>query len=123
MAAHHAFHLQGLFHSSVLLGTLFICNRCGLCGDSGQGSSIFCRTIVLCAVHVEQVQAQGVAYHAEAGKAHGSSTEHGVQRQAEGDEHACGQRDADDVVDERPEQVFVDVAQGSTAQADGGGHV
>ena len=74
-------------------------------------------------MHVEQVQAQGVAYHAEAGKAHGSSTEHGVQRQAEGDEHACGQRDADDVVDERPEQVFVDVAQGSAAQADGGGHV
>ena len=84
---------------------------------------MFGRVVTLCAVQVKQVQPQSVAHHAEAGKAHGSCAEHGVQRQPQGDKHTGCQRDADDVVDERPEQVFVDVAQGSAAQPDGGGHI
>ena len=124
VAAHHAFHLQGLFHSSVLLdGTLFILIHCGLREGSRQGSGVFGCTVVLGAVHIEQIQTQGIAHHAEAGKAHGGGTEHRVQGQAEGDEHTGRQRDADDVVDEGPEQIFVDVAQGNAAQADGGRHV
>ena len=75
------------------------------------------------AVQIEQVQSQGVAHDAEAGQAHGSSTEHGIQRQAEGDEQTSRQRDADDIVDERPEQVLVDVPQGGAAEADGRRHV
>ena len=84
---------------------------------------MFGRVVTLCAVQVKQVQSQGVTHHAEAGKAHGSCAEHGVQRQPQGDEHTGCQRNADDVIDKRPEQIFVDVAQGSTAQPDGGGHV
>ena len=120
--------MQGLFHGIVLLdngsrngfGSIF--SRCRLHGDSGQGGRLGF-AVVFGAVQVEQVQPQGIAHNTEAGKAHGRSPEHGVQGQAEGDEHTGSQRDADDVVDERPEQVFVDVAQGGAAQPDGGGHI
>ena len=128
VAAHHTFNMQGLFHGIVLLdngsrngfGSIF--SRCRLHGGSGQGGRLGF-AVVFGAVQVEQVQPQGIAHDTEAGKAHGRSPEHGVQGQAEGDEHTGGQRDADDVVDERPEQVFVDVAQGGAAQPNGGGHI
>ena len=122
MGAHHAFYGQGLFHSGLLLlNCIFL--RCGLHKGGGQGRDVFGRVVTLCAVQVKQVQSQGVAHHAEAGKAHGSCTEHGVQRQPQGNEHTGCQRNADDVIDERPEQVFMDVTQGSAAQPDGGGHI
>ena len=117
VGAHHAFYGQGLFHSGLLLlSCIFL--RCGLHKGSGQGRDVFGRVVTLCAVQVKQVQSQGVTHHAEAGKAHGSCAEHGVQRQPQGDEHTGCQRNADDVIDKRPEQVFVDVAQGSAAQPD-----
>ena len=122
VGAHHAFYGQGLFHNDLLLVSC-IFSRCGLHKGSGQGRDVFGRVVTFCAVQVKQVQSQGVAHHAEAGKAHGSCAEHGVQRQPQGNEHTGCQRNADDVIDKRPEQVFVDVAQGSAAQPDGGGHV
>ena len=74
-------------------------------------------------MQLAQVQPQGVGHHAEAGQAHGCSTELGVQGQAKGDEHTGCKGDADGVVEEGPEQVFVNVAQSGAAQANGGGHV
>ena len=125
VAAHHTFNMQSLFHGVILLDIGSIFNGCGLCGDSGQGRSLGFgkRVVVLGAVQVEQVQPQSVADDAEARQAHGGRAEHRVQRQTERDEHTSGQRDADDIINERPEQVFVDVAQGCAAQADGGGHI
>ena len=126
VAAHHAFNVQGLFHKTFLLdsgfrngfGRIFSLRLRG----SGQGGSLDL-VVVFGAVQVEQIQAQRVADDTEAGQAHRGGAEHGVQRQAEGDEHTGGQRDANDVVDEGPEQILVDVAQGGAAQADGGGHI
>ena len=68
---------------------------------------------------LEQIQPQGVGHHAEAGKAHGRGAEHGVQCQPQRDEHPGGQRNADGVVEKRPEEVFVNVAERRAAQADG----
>ena len=72
---------------------------------------------------LEQIQAQGVRDHAEARQAHGRRAEHGVERQAERDEHARRDGDADGVVEKRPEQVLVDVAQRRAAEPDGRRHV
>ena len=46
---------------------------------------------------VGEVQPQGVAHYAEAGQAHGRRAEHGVQGQAEGNEHTRSQRDAEQI--------------------------
>ncbi len=90
VAAHHAFHFQGLLHGIILrfdfgrFGVRFfvIFSRRLHRGSSGRSGFV----VVPGAVQIEQVQPQGVAHDAEAGQAHGSSTEHGVQGQAEGDE-------------------------------------
>ena len=119
VGAHHAFYGQGLFHSGLLL--LIRCSciflRCGLHKGSGQGRDVFGRVVMLCAVQVKQVQPQSVAHHAEAGKAHGSCAEHGIQRQPQGNEHTGCQRDADDVVDKCPEKVLLDISERCTAES------
>ena len=72
--------------------------------------------IVARIAQLEQIQAQGVRDHAEARQAHGRRADHGVERQAERDEHARRDGDADGVVEKRPEQVLVDVAQRRAAE-------
>eukprot|EP01022_Parablepharisma_sp_SALTPOND_P021550 TRINITY_DN427_c1_g1_i8.p1 TRINITY_DN427_c1_g1~~TRINITY_DN427_c1_g1_i8.p1 ORF type:complete len:1229 (-),score=506.41 TRINITY_DN427_c1_g1_i8:439-4125(-) len=58
-------------------------------------------------------QQQGIADHADAGEGHRRPCQHGI-------EHAqCRQRDADQVVDERPEQVLADLAIGAARDVDG----
>ena len=109
VGAHHALDLQCLFHSLFLLVLVV--------------QMIGSFMIVPVIPELEQIQPQGVGHHAEAGKAHGGGAEHGVQGQAQGDEHPGGQRNADGVVEKRPEQVLVDVPQGGPAKPDGGGHV
>ena len=74
--------------------------------------------ITTCIVQVKQIQAQGVRDHAEARQAHGRRAEHGAERQAERNEHARRDGDADGVVEKRPEQVLVDVAQRRAAEPD-----
>ena len=74
-------------------------------------------------IELAQVQPQGVGHHAEAGKAHGRRAEHGIQCQAKGHKAACGQRNADDIVDKRPEQILVDIPQGSPAEPDSRRHI
>ena len=74
-------------------------------------------------MNFEPVQTQRVGYHAEAGQTHGRRAEHGVQRQAQRDKDPCRQRNADGVIEESPEQIFVNVPQGGPAQPDCGGHI
>ena len=70
-------------------------------------------------MNIYQVQAQGIGNHAEAGKAHCRSPEHRVKLPAESaDPHAGRQRDPDDVVNERPEKILVDVCESCAAQTD-----
>ena len=63
-------------------------------------------------IHLKQIQAQGIGYDTEAGKAHGCRTEHRIQLQSEQriPDSGC-QRNADNVVEKCPEQVLVDVTQ------------
>ena len=85
-----------------------------------QGISL---VIVLRVVQAAQIQPQRVRHHAEAGQAHRGRAVHRVQRQPQPDEHARCQRNADDVIDEGPEQVLMDVAQRRAAEPDGGRNV
>ena len=72
-------------------------------------------------MRVEQVQPQSIADDTEAAQAHRGGAEHRTQRPPEErDPHARGERDADDIVDERPEQVLVDIPEGRPRQADRG---
>ena len=75
-------------------------------------------------IHFEPVKTQCITYDTEAGKAHGSGSEHRVQQPSEdGIPYAGSQRDADDVIKERPKQILMDVTQGCAAQADRRGHI
>ena len=110
VGAHHALNNDFLFHSFGLSFD-FCCivgSRCILDGRLARFS-------------LEKAQPQGVGHHAEGGKAHGGGGEHGVELPAQqGKEDPGGQGDADDVVNERPEQVLADVADDRPGQADGG---
>ena len=79
--------------------------------------------VLFCVVDLKQVQTKGIGDNAEAGQAHGSCSEHRVQRQSQGDEHPSSQGDANGVIEEGPEQVLVDVPQSSPAETDGRRHV
>ena len=69
---------------------------------------------------LEETQAQGVHADGKARETHGGGTDHGAQADAESRiEEACGQGNADDVVEERPEQVFFDVLDDGFTEADG----
>ena len=96
VVAHHALDVNGLYHIFFGLGAALV--------------------IVAAVIELAQVQPQGVGHHAEAGQAHGRRAEHGIQCQAKGHKAACGQRNADDIVDKRPEQILVDISQSSPAE-------
>ena len=81
------------------------------------------RGIVGGVARVKGVQPQRVRDNADAGQAHGRRGNHRVQRDAKAGEHARRQRDADGVVEERPEQVFVNVAHHRAGQPHGGRHI
>ena len=69
---------------------------------------------------LEEAQAQGVHADREARQTHGSGADHGIEADAKGRiEDTRSQGDADDVVEEGPEQVFFDILDDSLAQADG----
>src|SRR5471032_195087 len=67
-------------------------------------------------VRLPAAQQQGVADHADGAERHRGAGNHGVE-QAEG-----GQRYADQVVDEGPEQVLAYLAVAAARDRDGGGH-
>ena len=79
--------------------------------------------VVFRTFQLAKIQPQSVGHHAEARKAHCRRAVHRVQRYARPDERARRKRNADDVIDERPEQIFVNIPQSRAAQADCRGNV
>ncbi len=80
--------------------------------------------IVFRLVQTEEIEPQRVCHNAEARKTHCERAKHRLQRPAEDrDPYARGERDADDIIDERPEKILTNVAQRRAAEPDGGGHV
>ena len=74
------------------------------------GKRSFLQRFVLCAaVHIEEIQPQGIRYDRYAGKAHCRSADHRVHLVPV---QTSSQRDADQVVEECPEQVLVDIPDG-----------
>ena len=108
VGTHHALDVHGLVHSGFLLLFGFRFHFCCI---------VAFHAALLLRLRTEPVQAQGVGNHANAGEGHGCRPQHGVQGQSQAAEHTGGNGDADDVVDERPEQVFLDVAHHPTGQA------
>ena len=116
VAAHHTFDLHRLFHGIFLLVIFMVFSR----RNDGLLCVVLPLVVVLRAADAEQVQAQGVRHDAEARKAHRRRAEHRVHLPAEQvDPCTGGKRDADDIVEKCPEQILVDIAQRSAAQADG----
>ncbi len=76
-------------------------------------------------VQIDEVEPQRVEHHAYARKAHRARGNHRIERdvyRVEG-QHARRNRYANDVVYERPEQVFFDVEKGAPRKGDGFYHV
>ena len=70
---------------------------------------------------LEPAQAQRIAHHKHRAEAHRERAEHRVHLELEvGVEHARRDGNADGVVEERPEEVFLDVADDRAAQLHGG---
>ena len=70
---------------------------------------------------LEPAQAQRIAHHKHRAEAHRERAEHRVHLELEGGvEHARRDGNADGVVEERPEEVFLDVADDRAAQLHGG---
>ena len=68
----------------------------------------------------KEVEPQSIADDTEAGQAHGSSPEHGIQLPAEeGNPDSRCQGNADHIIEKCPKEVLVNIAQGSPAEADG----
>ena len=70
-----------------------------------------------CVPGSEPPEPQRVGYYEDRTEAHGESTDHRIQLQREGnEEQPCGNRDADDIIDERPEQILFDIADNGFAE-------
>ena len=72
---------------------------------------------------LDQIQPQRIHHHAEAGQAHRCGAKHRVHCDAKRNIDAGRCRYQQHVVDQRPEQVFNDVAVGAAAQSYRGGHI
>ena len=65
------------------------------------------RLILSTAVHIEEIQSQSIGYDRHTGKAHRSSADHRIHLESV---QTCSQRDADQVVEECPEQILMNVS-------------
>ena len=75
---------------------------------------------LFCHFRLKGSQAQRIAYDAYARQAHGRGAEHRRELPSgEREEHARRQRNADAVVEQRPEQVLLDVADRGARKLDG----
>ena len=72
VSAHHSFDFHSLCHSTLLL-FLFMISMTFI-----MWSALFFLLIFRRVVHLKQIQAQGIGYDTEAGKAHGCRAEHRV---------------------------------------------
>ena len=66
----------------------------------------------------EPLQAERVCHDKEGGKGHRERGEHGRKRDAERIKRACGDGNAEGIIDERPEEILADVAQSGAAEAE-----
>ena len=117
VGTHHAFHLIGDLRSAGCRNRAGGRHRCQIRFFHQSRSRILPLFIMAGIMEFEEVQAQGVHANGEAGYAHGRRPHHGVHLIAE--QPGC-QRDADDIVEEGPEQVFVNVGHSAPAQPDRG---
>ena len=109
VSAHHAFNVQCLDHCTMLLF------KCEIVQLNGPDSFIALRT-----ADIEEIQPQSVGNHAETRQTHGRGAEHGIHLPSQkGNPRAGRQRNADNVVEKGPEQIFMNVAQSCPAQAHG----
>ena len=68
----------------------------------------------------EEPKAQGVGHHEDGAEAHSGGSQHGTQLESEsGIEHTGGNGNAQDVIEESPKQVFMDISQRRPAEPDG----
>ena len=110
---HHALNLDCLFHNIFLL---FMCRK-RLFAAYGQNSRRPRRFSLSCA---EKAQAQRVRDHADGRQAHCRRANHRTELDAERHpQQTRRNRNADAVVEERPEQVLANVAHGPARQPDG----
>ena len=66
-------------------------------------------------------QPQGIADHAHRRKAHGGGGKHGVELPVQGGiEYARGDGNADGIIEERPEQILLDIAQHAAGKLQSG---
>lgn len=68
-------------------------------------------------------EAEGVGHHEDRAEGHGQGCQHGGELEAKGwIKETGGNWDADDVIDQGPEEVLLDHAQGGPGELDCGGH-
>ena len=97
MGAHHAFYSNNHFHNCFLLG-------------------FFHRFFLVLKI----TKPQGVGHHKHAAETHSGSPQHGGQLNAQGQiQHACRNGNAQGIIEECPEQILADIADGGPAQGDG----
>ena len=69
-------------------------------------------------------QPQGIADHAHRRETHGGGGKHGVELPVQGGiEYACGDGNANGIIEERPEQVLLDIAQHTAGKLQSGGDI
>ena len=124
--------LQGLLHSGLAVGTHHAFDLHGSChgfyllalpGFFIVFVFVFYISVPFGGMYVQQIQPQGIGHHAEAAEAHGRCGYHGTEAYAQARQSPRRHRDADAVIEEGPEQILVDVPQGSSPQAYGGAQV
>lgn len=72
--------------------------------------------IVFC---LEPSEAQGIAYDKDRAEAHGQCSDHRIHFQTKGKIKYSGcDRDSDDIIDERPEQVLLNVSDHRLTELD-----
>ena len=71
-----------------------------------------------CIIDIFEIQPKSVRYDTEARKAHCRRCEHGVKLPAKKlNIDTCGKRDTNNIIDKRPEQILMNVAQDGSAQS------
>ena len=119
MGAHHALNLHGLVHRLVssLIFIILTLHRARSLAGGRLGS--FRPEFAL-----KEPQAQGVGHHRHRAEAHSCGGKHGVELPVQSVvEHASRQGNAQGVVEKRPEQVLLNIADGGPGQLHSGGHV
>ena len=113
--AHHPFHLQCLCHGFFLL----LCHRGNGFRKRFRGNRLP-PAVVPGVMGIHQIQPQGVHAHKEAGQGHGRRAVHRFHLNSI---QSHRQRNADCVIEKRPEQILMDIPDGCPAQSDRRRHV